>query len=431
MSPTVTAEDEVRLATYSSPGPWSVVEAVFAASLLLAGTLGPVYRLNLELGGRPFDYAEDPRVVAVFAVFYLVAAILGLRCRGGVHLLPLGLSVVFVVILMSSSLWSVDRRLSAIQSVLAAMTLLSPWYLVRRYRASQVLALAWSATFAGILASLLLVVADDELALDVRGDWAGLYFNRNSLGMVAGLCTVLGLVCALSDLRGVPERLWVMLRIAAGASVPLAAVSLWGSGSRTALVSTVAALAVWGGAALLTTFSRRRAGLMVWMLLGVGAFVMVVMVRAGAGLLGSDPTLQGRTKIWSYLVDRVLDRPLTGDGWLATFGTLEFWRFQKANLNYGVQSAHNSLLEVAVGAGIIAAGILVVLLVMGLQVGVRDVVNPPHRSGALVVAVYFVVTGATETVVGANHLLWILFLAVCAYRWPGSARRSRGISGST
>lgn len=396
---------------------WRAAEAAFAVLLLLASTLGPVYRVNLELGGRAVDYAEDPRVVAFFALIYVVAGLLGIRAREETNPVPVVLSVVLASMLMASSLWSVDRRLSATQSVLAALTLAAPWFLARRFRAPEVVAMAWAATFTGILASGCALVLDDPLARDLRGDWAGIYFNRNSLGMVAGVCIVLGSVCALGAHRDLHVRLRGPLRVAAGVSVPVAGLLLWGSGSRTSLGAVAAAMALWGCAALAGRLGPRDAVRAIWAVLALGGIAVALLLRFGAGLVGSNATLQGRTTVWSYLLDRVAERPFTGHGWLATFSTVEFWRFQRENLNYPVQVAHNSLLEVAVGAGVPAAVVLVVVCAMGLQVGVAEAARSPAQAGALVVAVYFLGVGVAETVVGANHLLWILFLAVCAYRW--------------
>ena len=41
------------------PSPGTIAEVSFAVLLLLAGTLGPIYRLSLEMGGSGINFAED------------------------------------------------------------------------------------------------------------------------------------------------------------------------------------------------------------------------------------------------------------------------------------------------------------------------------------------------------------------------------------
>ncbi|MGI9578071.1 MAG: hypothetical protein ACR2OH_07740, partial [Microthrixaceae bacterium] len=170
-----------------SEGPRFASEAAFSVLAMLACTLGPVYRVTLELGGRGFDYASDPLAISILATVYVIAAGLGGMAKGSVAWQPLSASAALAGVLVLSAVWSVSRYLSATQGILALATLALPWYLARRWTTQQVATLAWLATSIGLVASAAALAVGDDLARDGAGNVAGLYFNRNSLGAVAAL----------------------------------------------------------------------------------------------------------------------------------------------------------------------------------------------------------------------------------------------------
>lgn len=414
------------------PSPATIAEVSFAVLLLLAGTLGPIYRLSLEMGGSGINFAEDPRVIVVFATLYLTAGVLGARAHRAVRWEPLVASGALCVLLVASTLWSLDRSLTGVQATLALATLAVPWYLARRFGPRQIVVMAWFATTLGLGLSALMLIAGDALARDSNGRWAGIYFNRNSLGTVAGLCVVLGAVVALQSWQSDPARFHRPLAVAAMLSVPPAAVCLWQSGSRTSLVAALGTLVAWSASSLVRYRLPRSGRAGIWSVQILGGLAVVVLFGPGSRLLGSDSTLQGRTQIWGYLRSRVLERPFTGDGWLASYGTYDFWAFSRDNLSHPVQSAHNGFVEVAAGAGVLALLVLLVVVWMGLDRGVNALASRDVPwGGALAVGVYFVLANGAESFIGAHHLIWVLFLSVCVFGWrsspPEPLRESPGV----
>jgi len=421
----------------------AAAEVAFTVVALLAGTLGPVYQLRILLAPMADSYAEDQLVALMFCVVYVIAAIAGARATGRVHPLPLFTTVGLTAVLAASTLWSPAPALSATQAVLAAMTLVLPWYLARRWTVDQVVTMAWVATSVGVALSAAAVAVGRANAVDAAGDWAGIYYNRNSLGPVAGLCLVLGLREASRStasswttwLGTVDEprdhqtadghrdaRADVIRRAIAVATVLLSGALLYGSGSKSSILSTVGVLAAWAGVELLTRYVgslRTRLGAVSGFLAAMAA-VLVLLFRPLARALGSDDTLQGRTELWSYLARRLRERPLTGDGWLAVYTTDDYWYWGVEHLSRNVATAHNGLVEVAVGGGVVAFAALLGVLWFGLSNAVREVCGSRQAVGGLVVAMYFMLANSGETFIGAHHLPWVLFLGCCVFRWTPS-----------
>lgn len=149
-------------------------------------------------------------------------------------------------------------------------------------------------------------LVDDPL---YRGAWRGLFAGKNHLGLVAALAMLLAATTAAST--------WLR-----ASGVLLGAVVLVGARSGTGLLTALTGLAVAllaPRAARLTLAARRR-----WVLGGLaltlaGATVLVLGWRDITTALGRDPTLTGRTVLWSHVLERVAARPWTGYGMRAYF----------------------------------------------------------------------------------------------------------------
>ena len=207
---------------------------------LLVCTNGPVMYLAFHvLHGAPLW--EDPAVRGIFAavagacvlaVFLNSQRVSGRRL--GVPSLVGSVSVItFTVVIVASSLWSLDPSVTRARSViyigLAALAwIIADLDLVRFRRALAV-------TLASVLAgSLLVVVLSASIGRDHSGNWRGLFLNPNELAPLAALGLLVGLP-ALLEARGrgrvLPASLGVM-----------GLVLLVGSGSLTAWVGLFGAV---------------------------------------------------------------------------------------------------------------------------------------------------------------------------------------------
>ena len=228
----------------------------------------------------------------------------------------------------------------------------------------------------------------------------GVFASKNTMAMFMSLLTIFAAaVCA--D-RGQSRP----LRILAGFSFVLAIPLLLKAHSAGALVSTVISFAVMGitvGFARMNARSRMLvltfAGIMAvpisaaLIALAVNGALATVFFGFITGVLGKDPTLTGRTVLWSIALGQIHDRPMLGIGFSAFWqqGNLlpeGIWREFQIDNRSGF-SFHNTYLELAVELGWVGAAALVATLWLALQRSIRLALDMPGWTTACFVTVMF------------------------------------------
>jgi O-antigen ligase len=166
---------------------------------------------------------------------------------------------------------------------------------------------------------------------------------------MTGMQAALGIAIALALGYGRTVR-WRWLLV----SLALSVATLWASGSRTATLAALAAVAVY--------LWRVRP----WWAVAAGCLLLLAALGSFAWNVDSTTALErvsrsgdadeiyqftGRVEIWSYVVDKIRQSPLVGYGYSCS-------RFAMAEFNAGVDEllavyhAHNMLLNVAMGTGL-------------------------------------------------------------------------------
>jgi len=169
-----------------------------------------------------------------------------------------------------------------------------------------------------------------------------------------------------------------------------------------------------------------------WVVHATSAFMLCgasfVLLGGGGALLelvGRNPTLTGRTEIWS-VVQEFAGNPLIGTGfdsfWLGT--RLEaMW----ARYWWHPNEAHSGYVEMFLNLGIVGLVFFAGLLIMGYRNIVREYrKNPMTGSFALGFFIATVIYNVTETAIREFHPLWGLLLLTaigppCAMTEPEAA----------
>ena len=133
-------------------------------------------------------------------------------------------------------------------------------------------------------------------------------------------------------------------------------------------------------------------------------------------------TFSQRRTIWSLVWDRVLERPWGGYGFFA------FWEEPELVAEHVLLergSAHNSLVETALGLGVVGTVPFVILVVLATVNAGRGLwLRPSPDTGMWVaVAVFVLVENVTESFVLWFSHIWVLLLAA-ALRRPTSVAES-------
>ncbi|MGK7911989.1 MAG: O-antigen ligase family protein [Synechococcus sp.] len=187
------------------------------------------------------------------------------------------------------------------------------------------------------------------------GAWQGIYGNKNAMGAMMAVSSLLFFISLLFSGRDLPLR-----KLLLWCGLILSAFLVLMTTSKTSLVVLCTiSLSV-------TAYRRYRwkgKASVIFLLLAslVSGLVGVFIVSNWSVLIGSlgrDPTLTGRTIIWKAALEQFLERPWYG------FGQGAFWavgseqqiyvaRFFSLNLDYLPPHAHNGFLEILLSLGAI------------------------------------------------------------------------------
>jgi O-antigen ligase len=405
----------------------SAARAVFvvATAALLALTSGPLFRVRTWWGFKD-PLGRDAVVVTVhaaFGVLALVWLVAGERWR---RLDRRGLVVAgaLVVWITLSALWSLDRGETfrhglQLASALAVGAAAAVALGARRFGWAL-----WTALHIGLGWSIVAIYLDRPGTLDRNGDWAGIYFNRNSLALYAALGILVSAFLCVQRYRGAWRLAPVVLALAIVGDLRLIA----GSDALTPLVALAGAAA----AVVLVVVARRVVArgvavtrVVAWA--GIGAVVVVVVGWLTRDVwldaAGRDSDLTGRADLWEVAFDWAWRRPVNGFGYLGPWSDREFLADIEAARGTLLGSAHNSFVEVFLGAGVVGLVLLVGLVVVLYLRTARAAVSGRSLVATfpLALLVFVVVENLTETLFVGNQLAVALLGALLAI--PPATRR--------
>ncbi len=137
-----------------------------------------------------------------------------------------------------------------------------------------------------------------------------------------------------------------------------------------------------------------------------------------AAMVTGDPTFTGRTDIWAFTLDQVMQRPIGG------YGFRSFWQIGaespalKTGATFTAQTAHahNGYIDIMLHGGAVALAIFIPLLLMGLHLASR-IADRSFIAGAagLALMVFSILYNLLETswFLGTNvafivfHIVWL------------------------
>ncbi len=279
-----------------------------------------------------------------------------------------------------------------------------------------------------VVGSLVLIVLQHDVGTDRDGNWIGMYTNRNSLAPLAALGVIGGLRWLLPTAMHVSRyrRVWGAALVAASL------VTLIGAGSRTAWLALAAALALASAFGVVAGVSRLRS----WRPWKAGAAAAgggLVAVGVGVAVVAAAwdvSTFSQRRTIWGLVWDRVLERPWGGYGFFA------FWEVPELVAEHVLLergSAHNSLVETALGLGVVGTAPFVMLVVLAAVNAGRGLWLRPSADTGMwaAVAVFVLVENVTESFVLWFSHIWVLLLAAALRRNAPANGLSNEISRET
>ncbi len=327
------------------------------------------------------------------------------------------LLLVLLGLALVSAIWSVNPEVTLRRSIALAGSSLFGVYLAVVYDHIKLLRLLARAFAIVIVASLVFAFVQPEIATSSvlhDGEWRGVFVNKNALGQMMLLSCLVRSILIVADRRIVRHLPWLALSIAL----------LLLSGAKTALI---VGLALFATALFVRKFrvDRRSFSFAFWLTAVLGALALMI---AGPSftliltLLGKDPTLTGRTEIWSLVWNAVQPRLWIGYGYGAFWSNPdgpagEIWDV----LNWHVPNAHSGFLELWLGLGLVGVMLFAALVVSTM----RDILRRStmlSEAGAMWMICYPVMFHAymlgESATLEQNAANWMLFCTViAASRW--------------
>jgi O-antigen ligase len=307
-----------------------------------------------------------------------------------------------------SFIWSDYPDLTLRRSIGFGGTLLFSYYLVARFKGSELIELLARYVAIIIIASLLLYIVWPVAATMGEphpGAWRGVNGHKNGLGAV----------CSLGIVTFVYLRRQGIDRGKNLALIALAVMELVLSQAATAIAITAAVV----GLSALIHFLRRFSGafLPLFMLCIVIAIAALLLQWESVLLaLGRDATLTGRTDIWPLLIEAASKRPILGYGYgvfweESSLTAQQIWYI----INWHFTHSHNGWIETLLQLG--GVGLTIVILLMLSTLGnclfALQRNSLAHANYFFSLVVYVLLNNLTESgLVRYADMGWVLLVSV-------------------
>jgi exopolysaccharide production protein ExoQ len=390
----------------------------FLTIVLLAGFMGV---LMVGVFGIPPDSASggNPIEQALWSGIYLVTfffillnykRVLYAVTSNEIMWLLIGLLVALTLL---STLWSQDPGTTVRNSIALAGTTLFGGYLAACYsRKEQLRMLAWALSIMAVLSLLYIVLGPSGgVATDPEGGvgMSGVFGHKQALGKSMALAAMVFIILAATarSHRWLP---WV------GSAVALVLVLL--SDSKGALVLLLIFVPLWPMyKALRWRYTAAVPFLIAAVLLGSGAAVLLFLnAEPVLAALGKNPTLTGRTIVWSAVLDMIRERPWLGYGYSA------FWRGSEGPsalipliTGADFSNAHNAILSVWLDLGVLGVSIFLLCVSWAILRAIKCARFTRTADGLwpLTYLTFYTLNGVMEaSSPQENDIMWVLFVAV-------------------
>jgi len=324
--------------------------------------------------------------------------------------------LIFVCFVLASIYWSDFPEITQRASLIFLSTTLFGIYLAARYSLKEQLQLV--AISLGILTaiSLLLCLVLPGSAIENsslrQGSWRGPFYNKNNLGlfMYVGATALL-----LTSLIRQKHRLLSWLFCGLAFSLVVLA------NAKTSLVIFLILLILipfchalrWSTARLIPFFivAVVAFGSLITWFVSDSEFILTA--------LGKDPSLSGRTDIWSAVFTSILDRPWFGYGyeafWVADgLKCLGECSYVRATIHFEATSSHNGYLDLMTGLGSIGLSLFLLSLLIAYKqsiVWIRITSTPEGFWPLLFLTSVILFTQSESALINNRSFLWAVYVA--------------------
>ncbi len=365
-----------------------------------------------------------------YPVYASILALACFRVPGILRLASCNPLIVFCVLYMGITMfWSVDPGGTLRRSIALLMTTFAGLAFAARFEWGEMIERIAGVMLALCLITLFVVVSNPERGIMQfihEGAWRGPWVEKNYLG---GVMTK-GLAVSMCAFAVNPKRgwLWVPTGMLCFALVLM-------STSKTSLLISMTMIGLFLALRIFRRFPILRIPVVFAFLAGVAAIVTVAFAvpEEALALIGKDPTLTGRTDIWTLLTRAIEQRPFLGYGygvfWMDPLGPSYETR---SVLQWAVPTAHNGWFDTWLSGGLVAIVMFAALLIPTVLMSLARIKSGGVETYWVVLSIIFFIgfSISESSILQQNDLSWFLFVATTAKLWarepawwrPGSRR---------
>jgi O-antigen ligase len=279
--------------------------------------------------------------------------------------------------------------------------------------------------FAGVMAVVVLIVlaacylgvalapqltihqASDVLEPELAGDWRGVFGHKNEASAVMVLFVFIGIFVARVRSLGLGAII-----------VALAMPFLYFTHSKTAMAALPLALIV---SIIMARAAKPANGVGVAMLLllalnllSIGS-IYIPPIHALIQAIMPDATFTGRTDVWKFAVDHVLQRPITGYGFATFWGTEQVvYGMTGATWANTASHAHNGYVDLALTIGIPGSALVTLWLIVLPLVDYYRASDEPESAALkmlfLRICLFAAYDSCFETIFTQVGALWLILI---------------------
>ena len=356
-----------------------------------------------------FDYSPVRRLYLI--VYLLTIALVSLRWKKILYtLLQNKYLLVLLLLVPLSTLWSVDPATTINASIAMIGSSLMGVYLASRYTLREQLRILRITFGLVLVVSLLFVLFLPHYGIMGgihSGAWRGVSTHKNGFGQLMVFTSTLFFVLANTQR---PKWLYWL-------GFALAFTSIIFSNSGGALLNFVIATSLAIGTRFFCLSKNRFILLLIaFILVGCSLSVWLPEIFATTlGAVGKDTTLTGRTDLWPYAIDKIIERPWLGYGYNA------FWNGLDGESAYIIRAvrwdtpnAHNGFLDLWLQVGFIGLFIYIAALweMFFKAALLTRITQSWEQNWILAFLVLSIISNLSETLMmSRNSFSWILFLS--------------------
>ncbi|GMM70433.1 O-antigen ligase [Alteromonas gracilis] len=156
------------------------------------------------------------------------------------------------------------------------------------------------------------------------------------------------------------------------------------------------------------------------LILTVSLLILFLAFEAIMLALGKDPTLTGRTELWKYGIDAILERPFTGFGYDAYWSSTYEWggEYMRQVISWGPMSMHNGWYELILQIGIPGFSLFLYLFIKTMTSVIQNLNKEQNEILSLIfmLLVLFMIWSLFQHIIlrhqAFNHILFTVILVL-------------------